>query len=183
MYFSSTALTPSLVLIHMRMKVPKEFFFSVPFLQGRSLLVSSSVECTYSPCHLRTYLYLLVTYVAPSHVLSLSLSHWSLVQELLQRQWAAVSFVYLRIHGRQLEWDLSATSCSSEEIEIFAASAATAATVEILHRSDQVAADCRAVWRAGRVDCRIVYVRGTYYCFEQQEFCDAFFLRFFFFFF
>jgi hypothetical protein len=33
------------------------------------------------------------------------------------------------------------------------------------------------------VDCRIVYVRGTYYCFEQQEFCDAFFLRFFFFFF
>jgi hypothetical protein len=47
-----------------------------------------------------------------------------------------------------------------------------------LHRSDQVAADCRAVWRAGRVDCRIVYVRGTYCCFEQQEFYDAFFLIF-----
>jgi hypothetical protein len=88
-----------------------------------------------------------------------------------------VSFVYLRIHGRQLERDLSATSCSSEEIEIFAAAVAA---VEILHRSDKVAAVCRAVWRAGRVDCRIVYVRGTYCCFEQQEFCNASFLSFFF---
>ncbi len=70
------------------------------------------------------------------------------MQELLQRQLAAACFVYLRIHGRQLERDLSATSCSSKEIEIFAAAAAA---VEILHRSDQVAADCRAVWRAGRV--------------------------------
>jgi hypothetical protein len=85
-----------------------------------------------------------------------------------------VCFVYPRIHGRQLERDFTATSCSSKEIEIFAAAAA----VENLHRSDQVAADCRAVWRAGRVDCRIVYVRGTYCCFEQQGFCDAFYLKF-----
>ncbi len=179
MYFSSTALTDTVLstYTHENESTKRVYFFcSVsprPFfigvvVRGMYVFSLSPTYVSVSPCHVRS------PPLSRTLSLSLSLSHWSLVQELLQRQWAAVSFVYIRIHGRQLEWDFSATSCSSEEIEIFAAAAA----VEILHRSDQVAADCRAVWRAGRVDCRIVYVRGTYCCFEQQEFYDAFFLIF-----
>lgn len=87
--------------------------------------------------------------------------------------------MYLRIHGRQLERDLSATSCSGKEIEIFAAAAAAVVEFFASIISGSGGLSGGSAGGAGGLSYRLCVVRIV--VLSNKNFVMLFFLSFFYF--